>query len=121
MIVNKDFIPYQESLELKQLGFDEECLDVYNKYGILWGMRIQNQPIVDNACFAPLYQQAFRWFREKYNLPSTIMHRVSIDDGGICYDWLILGQDVKYRHFDTYEDAELACLSKLISIVKEKQ
>jgi hypothetical protein len=120
----KDFIPYQESLELKQLGFDEECFAYFKdeefQYPNLYEP-FKNSEIKSWCITAPLYQQAFRWFREKYNLPSTIMHRVSIDDGGICYDWLILGQDVKYRHFDTYEDAELACLSKLIAIVKEKQ
>jgi hypothetical protein len=28
-------------------------------------------------------------------------------------------QEVVYRHFNTYEDAELACLKKLIQIVKK--
>jgi hypothetical protein len=37
------------------------------------------------------------------------------------YDWLIKGQEVVYRHFKTYEEAELECLGKLIEIVKQKQ
>lgn len=127
----KDFIPYQESLELKQLGFDEDCFGYYDTEGLQIKYDVSN-PTNKNSLFtehsitnnpkisAPTFSQAFRWFRGKYNLPSTIMYRVSIDDGSVIYDWLIIGQDVVYRHFDTYEDAELACIKKLIEIVKKK-
>ncbi len=28
--MTKEFIPYQEALELKSIGFDEECFGYYN-------------------------------------------------------------------------------------------
>jgi hypothetical protein len=105
----KDFIPYEEALALKELGFDEECLDGYNKYGKLWGMRFDNQSTVNDACSAPLFSQAFRFFREKYDLFISIMH---YENGYSIND---------LRRFDTHEEAELACLKKLIQIVKQKQ
>jgi len=114
----KDFIRHNDAIELRNLGFNEKC---YMHEEILEAVKIDTEEWIPNKTNIgiPLYSQAFRFFREKYNLPSAIMYRVNIDDGSICYDWLIIGIDVKYRHFDTHEDAELACLSKLIAIVKE--
>ena len=31
--MNKEFIPYEQALELKELGFDEKCLARYFKDG----------------------------------------------------------------------------------------
>jgi hypothetical protein len=121
--MNEEFIPYEQALELKQLGFDEPCFGFYdeslyfpnneNQYGTFC-----NQPLDAPSCSAPLYQQTFRWFREKHNLKSCIMFRTSMEDNKEYYDWLIKGQEVVYRHFNTYEEAELTCLKKLIEIVK---
>ena len=94
--MNKEFIPYEQALELKKLGFDEPT-SFYWEDNV-----IRPLPMKDEVCAfhfnrhtrtenewicAPLYQQAFRWFREK--------------------------------HGRTYEEAELACLNKLIEIVKK--
>ena len=140
--MEKEFTPYQEALELKELGFDETCFGYYvdgELRGINLGMEelggvepyyqrlgfhtLSNHDI-DNpnkiVATAPTYSQAFRWFRDVYNLKSCIMFRTSMEDNKEYYDWLIKGQEVVYRHFNTYEEAELACLQKLIEIVKTK-
>ena len=121
----KDFVPYQEALELKQLGFDEPCFARFNNDGDLLIAHTEKY-IIDNGVdrsefftLAPLFQQAFRWFREKHNLKSCIMFRTSMEDNKEYYDWLIKGQEVVYRHFNTYEEAELACLKKLIDLTKD--
>jgi len=122
--MNKEFIPHQEALELKELGFNELCLEAYDKNGMLYHSHKTDKLFtalnsnLSTQCSAPLYQQAFRWFREKHNLKSCIMFRTSMEDNKEYYDWLIKGQEVVYRHFNTYEKAELACLKKLIEIVK---
>jgi len=122
--MNKEFIPHQEALELKELGFNELCLEAYDKNGMLYHSHKTDKLFtalnsnLSTQCSAPLYQQAFRWFRDKYNLKSCIMFRTSMEDNKEYYDWLIKGQEVVYRHFNTYEKAELACLKKLIEIVK---
>lgn len=124
----KEFVPYQESLELKELGFDEPCFGEYRTWDSdkPWLQIYQHLDgcSTDPADYeytskakAPLYQQAFRWFREEHNLMVTISHvsvhgwfyRVLEKNSG----WY--GGNVKY------EDTELACLRKLIEIVKEKQ
>jgi hypothetical protein len=114
--MEKEFIPYEQALALKELGFDEET------FGFYWSDT--TQLVYDNAigrhhgCHrqAPLYQQAFRWFREKYNIQLGICH---IHGGFDC--WTNDGdlfENGKYCNFKTYEEAELECLKKLIEIVK---
>jgi hypothetical protein len=113
--MNKEFIPYEQALELEKLGFDEPCFGVYaTKDGYV------RKSAYDEIGNAPLYQQAFRWFREKYQLHSTI---TSISQES--WQWHItkpgesLGK-MYQEDFYTYEEAELACLKKLIEIVKNK-
>jgi hypothetical protein len=127
--MQKEFIPYEQALEMKELGFDYQCVNYYSHYGngqvhlnnLVLCSKIGVETNNDKGILAPLYQQAFRWFREKYNLKSCIMFRTSMEDNKEYYDWLIKGQEVVYRHFNTYEEAELACLKKLIDIVKSKK
>jgi dolichyl-phosphate-mannose--protein O-mannosyl transferase len=121
----KDFTLHPEAFELKQLGFDEPCFTYYKNdqlSDILELVKNSEMTNVNNESddyiSAPTYSQAFRWFREKHNLKSCIMFRTSMADNEEYYDWLIKGQEVVYRHFKTYEEAELACLKKLIEIVK---
>ena len=117
--MNKEFIPYEQALELKELGFNELCLFYYTDNEAL---RIYHQSeIYDDLVSAPLYQQAFRWFREKYNMLSTVYSNAS----GFLYEWsdTIGGTHRGWSEcegpnnggvWDTYEEAELACLKKLI-------
>ena len=65
-----------------------------------------------------------RWFREKYGYFTSPTE--SDDDTFKKYDWLItknLGEGKMFIKFigykDTYEEAELECLKKLIEICKK--
>jgi len=64
----KEFVPYKESIELKELGFDEPCITSYNESGKLFKIWEDEQVIGITKCLAPTFSQAFRWFREKYDL-----------------------------------------------------
>lgn len=69
------------------------------------------------------HKPSFKLFREKYGLYSI----VDIDSPPITFYYVItkvigggIGvQDEKFN-FDTYEEAEVACLNKLIELVKQK-
>ena len=148
---NKDFAEYPEALELRELGFDEPCFGYYvdgelrgidlgmeelggvKPYYQRFGFHVLNNHDIDNpnkvVVTAPTYSQAFRWFRDKYYL--TWEHQ--FDDGNIC---LFVGEitypDTSLRFFravevkqdgynEAYEEAELACLKKLIEIVKDEK
>jgi len=65
--MTKEFVPYDRSLKLKQLGFDEPCLKSYGDDGLL------NQNDHSLYLSAPLYQQAFRWLYQKLNVDKGIM------------------------------------------------
>ena len=136
--MSKDFVPYQEALELKELGFDEPCFTYYFCNGILSDtpresgddIKYQGDCKFDNHqnsyleedddCSAPTFSQAFRWFREKHNITQTIARDGSLAKEGpwaytIVYDGIYFNDG-----YLTYEEAELACLKKLIQIVKNK-
>ena len=70
---------------------------------------------------APLYQQAFRWFREKYKIDAWVVPFKNLDDEK-QYSYIIdeLSFDEDPEDFYTYEEAELECLKKLIEIVTNK-
>ena len=133
--ISKNFIPYDLALELKELGFDEECLALYqsnhnnkpfininNKINIeaLLSGKIKNEGI-QYLIKAPLYQQAFRWFREKYMLSGEIYIFKNIwnfDIEDINNSIQLYTSDI--TSYSTYEEAELECLVKLIEIAKEQ-
>jgi hypothetical protein len=138
--MNKEFVPYEPSLALKELGFDEPCFANYTvipEDKINW-FTIPEQGITDKTSFgssknynsksfeeegtisAPLYSQAFRWFREKYDLFGVVEGKGY--DYKRYYVYSINGKWHPSRPgLDTYEEAELACLIKLIEIVKDNE
>jgi hypothetical protein len=122
--MEKEFVPYELAFKLVyDLGFKEKCLatiDHINYLHIKGTKSSSRGAMFYDTVDCPTFSQAFRWFREKYNLKSCIMFRTSMEDDKEYYDWLIKGQEVVYRHFKTYEEAELACLEKLIEIVELK-
>ena len=119
--MNKEFIPYELALELKELGFDEYCFAWYDSEDqeILNYDNTRNscEWLNGNACTAPTYSQAFRFFREKYGLNSHI-HQEKRNNYSYCCGQGYSDEIDGYQDFDTYEEAELACLKKLIEIVK---
>jgi hypothetical protein len=127
--MEKEFVTYELALRMKQLGFDKTCFGFYD----LWdnSKAIGGNYPCDGTNSAPLYQQSFRWFREKYSL-YTELHKkfdgigVSIILSEYRYD-MRQDKEVEYhipKYFGniyrSYEEAELACLEKLIDIVESK-
>jgi hypothetical protein len=128
--MKNEFIPYEQALELKELGFKEDCLASYyhagKRLGIGEYINHGNYTIL-----APLKQQVFRWFREKHKLHCWVKSKtiyngktIYIGNGRTLPDTLSNGfvvDNVTYAPKETYEEEELACLKKLIEIVKTKE
>jgi thymidylate synthase len=125
--MKKEFIPYEQALALKELGFDEPCFGWYDSeyQEILNYDHTHNYCgwLNGNHCSAPTFSQSFRWFREKYGLEGVIQQAKDFT----WYRWEIsqYNEDGKkyvadWYEYKTYEEAELACLNKLIEIVKNK-
>jgi hypothetical protein len=116
--LEKEFTLHQEAFELKDLGFDEECLGYYNidPHFKNPSFRI-GTPFDHQWCLpTPTYSQAFRWFRHEYALESYIRANLCVDVPK-TYQFNI-DDNIDDVWYDTYEEAELACLKKLIEIVK---
>jgi len=136
--MNKEFVPYAEALALKELGFNEPCFGYFENQDMNLVINFNNLPlteeqskrpglhIIDNrnsvlpqwATAAPLFQQAFRFFREKYKIRFFIQSGMS--DLGEFFKVIFPDGEQRTFSYETREEAELACLRKLIEIVKKK-
>jgi len=135
--MEKEFIPYELALELKELGFDESCFGIWiergNKHDVIYVAKQEDAWMAEqnDGILAPLYQQAFRWFREVHNLRGFIGYRPNVKKFDYhIYDMGLSGKEyVTQRTMEafnkdplvgTYEEAELGCLKQLIQIIKNK-
>ena len=147
--MRKQFIPYEQALALKELGFEEKCFGKYyyirehevydprKREDFMFG---DNNRIIlrDNPCnygydaneiticVAPLWQQAFDWFREKHNILGNVYANAS----GYLFEWHD-AEGGTHRGdsdfdgpndggvWDTYQEAREALLIRLISIIKK--
>lgn len=143
--MEKEFIEYEQALALKELGFESPYpiggyqggkVFYYEKGELYYdGRPMYSSDAHSGQLLAPLYQQAFRWFREKYKLSCSI--ELTDNSRHYYYDFTIY--DSKNRDyndedcfdsckriyddgkFGIYEEAELECLKKLIEIVKKQK
>lgn len=145
--MEKEFVSYEIALALKELGFDEPCFACYGEDGQIIirtpdyrsfetnneSNIIRNFNLYNNGTIsAPTFSQAFRFFREKYNVQCSIIfyseslgikkipnhYEIQIDylsNNKWCYF-----ENISNKILLSYEEAELECLKKLIEIVKEK-
>ena len=133
--MEKDFIPYQLALRMKALQFDYDCFAFYqieyhedtpimvdddSQYRVSGLRTCKNSEIPEHYVASPLYQQAFRWFRDNYNLYHNIdkhgywFFEIKKDEG-----FGDLTEVISVYDFDRYEEAELQCLIKLIEVVEK--
>jgi hypothetical protein len=120
--LKKEFVPYEEALSLKELGFDEPCFGSYDMETLkLWIGYLNDGEQFNREYYypAPTFSQAFRWIREKYKINSHVGFKDDEDKEFAFYYYQI--NWTKGFGFQSHEEAELACLRKLIEIVKEKQ
>ena len=131
--MEKEFVPYEEALALKELGFDEPCFGYYYTLnGKDWKFaekseyyRLNDEINIGSkfSLLSPTFSQAFRFFREKHNLIGGVQYIGGLKPETTWWDIYVIG------HFNTdifemsmeyqpYEEAELSCLRKLIEIIK---
>ena len=126
-MLEKEFARYQEALVLKELGFDEPCFAFFNgKHLSFERFDILGNPLdICNCLEAPTYSQIFRFFREKYNLLGSIDYSNRLKWYYVIREFITsdilpnLNTSSK-GEFESYEEAELECLVKLIDIVKKQ-
>mgnify|MGYP003331630836 FL=1 len=130
-MIEKEFVPYEEALALKELGFNEPCLASYYRAG----KRLDICEYINHGEYtvlAPTFSQAFRWIREKYWYTALILCdsfqivmqlSTSKTLDSKTWEWkpIYITQTYhKEEGLKSYDESELACLKKLIEIVKNK-
>ena len=151
--MNNLFIPYEQALHLKELGFQEECLAYYHQDQMLekdsHGIK-RDHYRGKFGVLAPLYQQAFDWFRKQV-YPQIVINEKGDSVQGMLSLLPLVYHNTYVIHVikastshtidnfsgaqipsyqtahkfngnavPTYEEAQLECLKKLIEIVKNK-
>ena len=124
--MKQHFCTYEQSQTLIELGFNEECFGYFellndNKFTT---NKYRNS---DDYHPAPLKSQAFQFFREKFNILANVYANAS----GYLFEWhdYVGGTHRGWSEYegpndsgvwDSYEEAENACINKLIEITTNK-
>lgn len=122
--MEKEFVPYELALRLKELGFDEPCFGYYKHEELLIEGKYKNSDHGFSVS-APTWQSAFRWFRETHSLIGAPNHYGGLNHPNMTCNYKIsgntkTGQRIFSHLYDNYEDSQFACLEKLIEIVEPK-
>ena len=137
--MKEQFIPYREALTLRELGFDEECFKMYSPsdngvivhpLNVYKGKNSSLGKEFKGYSSAPLWQQAFDWFREKYSLFSTVDRINNVTEIGYRFNISTIKSNMvvdkfplsrkESIYYKEYNEAKQACLEKLIEIVKNE-
>jgi hypothetical protein len=128
--MQEEFVTYELAVKLKELGFDEECLNIFFKREKRISFNIgyylnKNSDFTEDSNYisAPLWQQTFDWFRDQYRLHTEIRSYTAERFTFVIQE---LKNTVKYIEygginniFKTYEEAREACLEKLIELCQK--
>jgi hypothetical protein len=131
--MEKEFVSYGIALKLKELGFNEPCITYY--YELTSNLRTHLGVDILNAwtykgnkklgfTLAPLYQQVFKWLRNKYDIDFSVLTTYSRynENTSKKYSGVINNKTVfiNVGFYETYEEAELAGLQKMIKIIEKE-
>ena len=136
--MEKEFVIYSLALRMKKLGYNGPCFAFYqvenfeekpcgvddrDEYIRTGFATCKNSEIPEHFTSAPTYSQAFRWFREEYKFHAEIRSYTAKYFTIIIQELKDIVRYLEYGgidlKFNTYEEAELECLEKLIEIVEQ--
>ena len=129
--MKEQFIPYNLALKLKEKGFNNQCFGwwswINGDSAMYYGHQCNNTKLSElsmypNNCSAPLWQQAFDYFRIEKKL-HCVIYDVFNENNKLVWDFDIIDNNSEEEEYDiplseTYEEARLKCLTKLIEIVE---
>jgi hypothetical protein len=123
--MEKEFVSYEIAVSLKELGFDEECFSFFEDVDVLYNSegtyKYNDNVWEESEVIAPLKQQVFRWFREKYDLTGLIHIGSQEFSYSVNKDGHRITPLKDYLNYNgTYEEAENECINKLIELSKQQ-
>lgn len=113
LTIEKEFVPYDLALALKELGFNEECFCSIDQIGYIHVKGSKSSPrgsMMYNTIDCQTFSQAFRFFRNRYHLIGCIDFHASYKN--YMYNIKEFEYITHRTRIETYEEAELECLKK---------
>ena len=127
--MQKYFVSYTQAVALKKLEFNEKCYGYFTKHEEFFYFDVDDlssnytknmdnlvvNSIDELECTAPLKTQVFEWGRKKGYDTKVQKESEELYFGFYWNDvaWIIVGNG-------SYEEAESACVDKLIELEKNK-
>jgi len=120
--MEKEFVTYEQSLELKKIEFDEPCIGYYKD---MKGEKVLLYDTMDfdGECNTPLYQQVFRWFEEKYSYFVDVKTDTTPNEI-LGFDYTIKSWKFPPMYFDFFKDkreGNIEVIKKMIEMVKKEK
>ncbi len=121
--MKNEFVTYEQALDLKKLGFNEECLGSWNlPTSDFYYNPCPSKFESDDVIQLPLKQQVFKWFREKHNVIGLIEGGYTEGKNVFSYViWRESDDDWTYDYYDDYEKVENMLIDKLIEVLRQKK
>jgi hypothetical protein len=128
-----DIVSFNQALELCSLEFDIATLCMYeieNRQLCLCYIDENGLYMPNKDFFAPTKGQVFKWFRNKCNFLYNIfpLQISASTKTGYRFSWEIYNYTPEWLEVDesllgslTYEEAENACIDKMIELAKQQK
>ena len=114
---------YEQSLALKEIGFDMPVRDWYTNSLkgtlLLSSEGYQNFNISDVLTSAPTHSEVLQWAREKHGIDAWVEPYYTMLNGK-AYGYTIFNIVTAYEGLCTHPEAESALVDKIIELIKEK-
>ncbi|MFW6243161.1 MAG: hypothetical protein ACOC2W_03285 [bacterium] len=124
--MKNQFIPYNLSVELKELGFDDQCFAHYRDSETLvacnqgiWGVSYSELELPTTVVLSPTYQQVFDWFRNKHCLHSWVIPCYVYINPDVKTHYDVIIDDKIVGYCKTFEESRLKNIEKLIELIKK--
>lgn len=121
------FVPYNMSLDLKELGFVDECLGQYiTKGGKVLDLSegslylLTNKNNKDNlySVSAPTWEQLREWLIVNYNLYTEIRRNPHNEYIVFVEDYIWITHKSEMKKYNSYEQARSDAFEKAIDLIK---
>lgn len=109
------FLNYEDSLFMKEKGFDEECFGFYDQYKKLIISYSIQLNILNNEIAAPLHSQAVQWILKKAELKYPYLSITIYSDGS--GHWCDDGISVLLTSDDKVFNSPSECIREGIKLI----
>ena len=124
-IISESFVPYTESVDLKDLGINKEQVSCYGNFineKLCLGF-FHSTHCTSDTILALSYGQAFDFIRSKFRIEGWVQPYLSPQprryEAKFWYGGRTPSEGISVGIYDTHLEAELECLRAIIQFIKE--